>query len=75
MFQEPQTIRSQWAKESLMRSPSLLQRIESYDRGLLTEEEEVSLFQELINSSLVWEMDTHYLDKAIVLWERQLVKI
>jgi len=58
-----------------MRSPSLLQRIESYDRGLLTEEEEVSLFQELINSSLVWEMDTHYLDKAIALWERQLVKI
>lgn len=75
MFQEPQTIRSQWAKESLMRAPSLLQRIEDYDKGLLNDNETAALFQELINSSLVWEMDTHYLDTAIALWERKLVKI
>jgi hypothetical protein len=75
MFQEPQTIRSQWAKENLMRRPTLRQRIEAYDRGILTEEETISLFQELVNSSLVWEMETHYLDKALSLWEKRLVKI
>ena len=74
MFQEPQTIKVQWAKESLMRSPTLLQRIEAYDSGLLTEEETISLFQELVNSSIVWEMETHYLDKAIALWEKRLIK-
>ena len=74
MFQESQTIKAQWAKESLMRSPTLLQRIEAYDSGLLTEEETISLFQELVNSSIVWEMETHYLDKAIALWEKRLIK-
>ena len=74
MFQEPQTIKVQWAKESLMRSPTLLQRIEAYDSGLLTEEETISLFQELVNSSIVWEMETYYLDKAITLWEKRLIK-
>jgi len=38
----------------------LLDDIERYERGMLTEEETAELFQHLIDTGLAWQLQGHY---------------
>ena len=49
-------------------------KIMAYEAGELDEEQTVELFQELVNSGLVWQLQGHYGRMATALIEKGLVK-
>ena len=53
----------------------LTDRIVSYEQGELTEEETVSLFQNLVNSGLAWKLQGHYGRTAMMLIESGKVTV
>jgi hypothetical protein len=52
----------------------LSERINSYERGELDANNIVSLFQELIDSGLAWNLQGHYSRTAYALIEAELCK-
>lgn len=52
---------------------NVLEQIIRYECGELDEDEEVKLFQELVNSGLVWQLQGHYGRYATFLIEEGLV--
>mgnify|MGYP003654101345 FL=1 len=46
----------------------------AYEQGQLTQEQTISLFQELLNSGLVWQLQGHYSRVAFQLMEAGLIK-
>ncbi len=45
----------------------------AYEEGELNEEEEVDLFQRLVNTGLAWKLQGHYGRRAAVLIDKGLV--
>ncbi|MDE2101472.1 MAG: hypothetical protein KGL39_29775 [Patescibacteria group bacterium] len=51
----------------------IVDRIISYESGELSDEETVELFQDLVDSGLVWQLQGHYGRTAVALIEAGLV--
>ena len=52
----------------------LTQQLVEYEQGELNERETISLFQELIDSGLAWNLQGHYSRTAYALIEADLCK-
>tara|TARA_R110002110_G_scaffold407462_1_gene628370 strand:- start:621 stop:806 length:186 start_codon:yes stop_codon:yes gene_type:complete len=52
----------------------ITERMIAYEQGQLTQEQTISLFQELLNSGLVWQLQGHYGRVAYQLMEAGLIK-
>lgn len=53
----------------------LLEKICRYEQGELNKPETVELFQELLNTSVIWNLDWSYLDTMKYLVREKMVKV
>ena len=56
-----------------MNSNSITERVVSYEQGELDQDQTIQLFQELLNSGLVWKLQGHYGRLAYQLVEAGLI--
>lgn len=54
---------------------NILGLIMSYEQGILCNDEIVYLFQQLIDSGLLWDLEGHYLRTAKYLLENGLIEV
>ena len=52
----------------------LIDRITEYEKGELNEQQTIELFQELIDSGIVWDLQGHYGRLAYQLMEAGLIE-
>jgi hypothetical protein len=52
----------------------LVEQLIAYEEGLMTEDEQIELFQHLIDTGTCWHLDGHYHRVAATLIEAGLIK-
>ena len=60
-------------RERNKRMKELTQRIVEYEKGELNEQQTIELFQELVDSGIVWDLQGHYGRLAYQLMEAGLI--
>jgi hypothetical protein len=60
-------------RERIKRMKELHERITEYEKGELNEQQTIELFQELVDSGIVWDLQGHYGRLAYQLMEAGLI--
>lgn len=61
-------------RERNKRMKKLIDRITEYEKGELNEQQTIELFQELVDSGIVWDLQGHYGRLAYQLMEAGLIE-